>query len=563
MTDNKQITNHFNYHTKRKFNNVCNNTSTCEESNLSMCLDFEVDTMSSISSFDLEDNTIVKKIEDDNLSEDVVEYTNEASYNFFNMYKTDTIGLEHMIKRSQQISTNSNGSITREDIELHLCFSRLSYNLGPSDRELLCKLIQSLITHVKMSTSHKDVNEPNALKVADKSETVQKTTIPITLSDVRKLYLEGKNAMITNLPTPVVYTTNCNHAYVRIKDVIEHFFAYGCCPELLSPMCVEMKQKVCYPSECKKARMILEDIEPLKGSEKNVFEVLLTDWHDDFEPNTQSKQNRGSVWILSITIVSSRNIKNAQQYTFPIAIGEKNSSHEVVMDIYNKDLSNIHANPIKVYDRENETYRKIRIVRLLSIADSPERRSSNYVKLGNGLYTARWGYSLNVNAKHNFIVSCNDCMNIMLQEELMPEEDKCLKCSNFSFNVSGPVSLDYPKTMLSKKDVYEIQGKQLTYEELIAATELAYNNIQSLVWTKKNTKEYLSALGLNEAFIKMFTKAADNNLPFQEIIPSKWKFNKGPLMLTHIDPLMHLIFYGVGSSTIEELQKFLIKTMLN
>ena len=57
----------------------------------------------------------------------------------------------------------------------------------------------------------------------------------------------------------------------------------------------------------------------------------------------------------------------------------------------------------------------------------------------------------------------------------------------------------------------------------------------------------------------MFTKAADNNLPFQEIIPSKWKFNKGPLMLTHIDPLMHLIFYGVGSSTIEELQKFLMK----
>ena len=62
MTDNKQITNHFNYHTKRKFSNVCNNTSTCEESNLSMCLDFEVDTMSSISSFDLEDNTIAKKM---------------------------------------------------------------------------------------------------------------------------------------------------------------------------------------------------------------------------------------------------------------------------------------------------------------------------------------------------------------------------------------------------------------------------------------------------------------------------------------------------------------------
>ena len=268
MTDKKQITNHFNYHTKRKINNDCNDTNTCEEPNHSMCLDFQVDSMSNISSFDLEDNTIEKNMEDDYLSEDVVEYTNEASHNFFNMHKTDTIGLEHMIKRSQQISTNSNGSITREDIELHLCFSRLSYNLGPSDRELLCKLIQSLITHVKMSTCLKEVNEPKALELADKSEGVQRTTIPLTLSDVRKLYLEGKNAMITNLPTPIVYTTNCNHAYVRIKDVIEHFFAYGSSPELLNPMCAELNESVCYPSECKKARMILEEIEPLKGNEK-------------------------------------------------------------------------------------------------------------------------------------------------------------------------------------------------------------------------------------------------------------------------------------------------------
>ena len=112
--------------------------------------------------------------------------------------------------------------------------------------------------------------------------------------------------------------------------------------------------------------------------------------------------------------MSTRNIKNAQQYTFPIAIGEKNSCHEVVMTIYNQDLSKHYANPITVFDRNSNTHRKIRIVKLLSIADSPERRSSNYVKLGNGLYSARWGYALNVNAKHNFLVSCNDSMNTML-----------------------------------------------------------------------------------------------------------------------------------------------------
>ena len=53
-------------------------------------------------------------------------------------------------------------------------------------------------------------------------------------------------------------------------------------------------------------------------------------------------------------------------------------------------------------------------------------------------------------------------------------------------------------------------------------------------------------------------KAAENNTILESTLPSKWKFNNGPLMLAHIVPLMHLLFYGVGSSTIEELKFFLL-----
>ena len=53
-------------------------------------------------------------------------------------------------------------------------------------------------------------------------------------------------------------------------------------------------------------------------------------------------------------------------------------------------------------------------------------------------------------------------------------------------------------------------------------------------------------------------KADENNTILESTLPSKWKFNNGSLMLAHIDPLMHLLFYGIGSSTIEELRHFLV-----
>ena len=39
-------------------------------------------------------------------------------------------------------------------------------------------------------------------------------------------------------------------------------------------------------------------------------------------------------------------------------------------------------------------------------------------------------------------------------------------------------------------------------------------------------------------------KAAENNTILESTLPSKWKFNNDPLMLAHIDPLVHLLLYG-------------------
>ena len=88
---------------------------------------------------------------------------------------------------------------------------------------------------------------------------------------------------------------------------------------------------------------------------------------------------------------------------------------------------------------------------------------------------------------------------------------------------------------------------------------LACNNVNNDKWSKKEAKQYLRTFGINDALSKKIFKAVSEGIDITEVLPAKWKHHTGLLMLNHIDPIMHLIFYGVVASTIEELQLFLSK----
>ena len=133
------------------------------------------------------------------------------------------------------------------------------------------------------------------------------------------------------------------------------------------------------------------------------------------------------------------------------------------MKIYYKDLLEHYNKPFLVYDYNNKSYRNIRVVKLLSIADSPERRSSNYIKLENVTYSARWGYALNVYPKYKTLISCQNCMTKMILQKTLPPLDSCSKCTNYNFNIQSQVSDDYPKNVLHNSELCEIGSTLLTY----------------------------------------------------------------------------------------------------
>ena len=66
--------------------------------------------------------------------------------------------------------------------------------------------------------------------------------------------------------------------------------------------------------------------------------ILITDWHDDFEPNSQAKQNKGSVWVYTVTILGPPGTKNDGKYTYPIALGTKSSNRDHILAMIQNEI---------------------------------------------------------------------------------------------------------------------------------------------------------------------------------------------------------------------------------
>jgi hypothetical protein len=62
-----------------------------------------------------------------------------------------------------------------------------------------------------------------------------------------------------------------------------------------------------------------------------VLPIILIFWSDDFEPNKSIKSNRQSVWIKTVTlIVKNDTNENVSRFTYPVAVGNKETVHEEV-----------------------------------------------------------------------------------------------------------------------------------------------------------------------------------------------------------------------------------------
>ena len=128
------------------------------------------------------------------------------------------------------------------------------------------------------------------------------TRIPTTMSEINTFYLENKSSIRKSLPYPTPIITH-NHAFISLRDVLLHMFAYGTkmegiCPydhhDYLGTYVEESNDTFNTPFMQETIENILRQYPP-SGTLKPLI-LFGTIWSDGFDANNVV-HNAPSIWM--------------------------------------------------------------------------------------------------------------------------------------------------------------------------------------------------------------------------------------------------------------------------
>ena len=426
---------------------------------------------------------------------------------------------------------------------------------------------------------------------SEASEDHVRTMIPMDVSLARSLYLKGKYSILERLPQPKVsILEDGKHAYVSLFEIIQDAFGHGI--EMLNLndakkiMTLEASDVTCI-YESKRAQEIR------KCAPQDAFVFLLLEWRDDARAN-RGMRNNGSLWIKTVSFVSDNN-HESRKNTYPIAIGPKGADHEIVESKLKTELLELKNKNKKHFVYSTVEKKQIRVYgdMFASLMDQPERRSSNALMLGNGIFSSRWGYSLNLNALKSVLPSCSSCykqnfQNIMECHRI--KEWECKQCLNWNIDQEHKLNLyhspdSFPNGELNEDKNKKLKPFQLTYDMLIPNISKAFDRIKNGTWSVSQARSFLSVLCVSHTDQDSIIAHAQNasELEFLEKnkfehpiryiniqkqkqlspslfiewkLPSLWTRNI-PLKRTS-DVVMHLIFLGIEKHVNKDITKFML-----
>ena len=147
-----------------------------------------------------------------------------------------------------------------------------------------------------------------------------------------------------------------------------------------------------------------------------------------------------------------------------------------------------------------------------TLQDQPERRSANFISLGNSKYTSRFGYAVDLCAVASGIPACNNCLHSILlnKSQINMENNKgCSNCMMWTMDLNSgkldfPPPKDYP--LLEIPSTGKLRPIKLSYNSMSRAIEEAHKKFVNRSWTAGNVESYLKVNGLNTSIIKNVTK---------------------------------------------------------
>ena len=527
----------------------------------------------------------------------IFDFHREESAQYFRR-DVDGLGPAYLVGYSVFELNNVASMLDPEDVDLEILIASLAGSLSRGQRAKLAILLGKLVPMLKIPSSISDPtvsptgeHTPSISPPTRDSPTGQKSeslsiTPPTTPALFRSRFMEGKFAILPNLPHPSIRMVD-DHAYVSLKEIVSDFLAHGTPHEEADTSFTGVN--VTRVGESKRARTIHANAVSLHSGDQPVV-LMFNEWQDDFQVLKSNKgQRKGkSVWIKTVTIIPPHGMKEKSlRNTYPVAVGRKGVSHEEVEKLFKKDMEELcNGSAPKFYDKASHSMKSVHAELFVSLSDQPERRGGNYVQLGNSQFHPRFGYNCDFASLTKVLPACKNCYSVLCSTpDGQPVHiDGCEVCTCWEISnndlLSYPPPEHYPPEMVPPSG--KIHPYRMSFDTLSSAVELAHNHLVSAQWSTQSARSYLRASCLSSnaiefiilhahnarSFFLLEKHKADQPTAYKSILeeralsprqfqqwPSPSWWTRGAVLSQHVEASMHLLS-GITKSTVRCIQQW-------
>ena len=480
-------------------------------------------------------------------------------------------GLRRIVACAFQMNFNANYSqLSMKEAKYHLQAASFAYNLSTTQKDHFAHLCNQMASTFFPCTSDGNSN--------------LFTSPPMSARDLDRYYLNISTSISNNIPIPSIEECH-DHAYVSIKEAIQHFLCFETRIDGMFMEKVSKNYKNIVSISSPLTSSVISDMirstfkSKIDSSSMSPLILYIVVWSDDFEPNNV-KQHKKSTWIKTITIAPPIDCQTSPQHTYIIALSSKNTNHEVINHYFNQELNELKS-PTYIYCRATNSNIPIVVETLAISADRPERSALNSMLGHNGITSRRWRYSAYINTQKT--KSCLRCM-LRRVDSLRNDKFTVIKttqicCCDWDFSNAQMRSVkppDYP-TREHPNSPSPPLGREINENEYLLPLELTYNiliegakysffNCYHNMWTKTSTVTYLKSLGINEKYAindiydtasvcRSIPNFDESSLYNHLTYPVLW--TSGSSLEQCIDTPMHQLFQGIVKTIVDETSDWL------
>lgn len=462
-----------------------------------------------------------------------VEFGRTESKQFY-IHESKGKGTASLVALSLNGDANATQNLDKDTINFHMGLASFSNTLTQSQIELFAGVLQSIKKrYVDIAEDEKRMEPvskrqkptPSSKSRWSEFASFMRDELPTTKADFRRLYLEGKSSIVQNLPHPKIELLDGNVGYASVVDCLRDFMANGNDLQLLiegsfdGGTVTRLEESQC---AARVYKACADQRDTSMSEEIVTCTSFLVEWFDDCEPNSNIKNNRGGVYLKTVTFGQPKTKSNDLRYTYLIAVGPKGETESIADKRFVEDLQLLRKG-VMTYSHKEKQNVLVKMDLLAVLADQIARRGATGTSLGNGTFAARWGYTADILALQNKLPSCKDCAYSLSNTE--KERKNCVVCLNWNFDDTPNPKLletvppkDYPadatlpsaSTEVGSESVTLLRPLKLSFNLLKDSLKTAHDKMVSAEWTQQEAKEFLRTRCFDGDTIQKVIRNASN-----------------------------------------------------